>query len=183
MKLIGIHGKPRAGKDTLANIFVRHGYLRYGPGDPVKQATAAMFNVEIENFYLDHRKDTVDPFWNISYREMAQKVGKESSRDVFGEDFWMRHVERKLSLLGDNHGLVLADIRYENEIHWVKARNGVVIFVKRDHRDYVANEGHAAERGLPENLADFIIENNGTIKELQDRAQELLVSWGIVDIA
>ena len=181
-KLIGIHGKPRAGKDTLAHFFINFGYLRYGPGDPVKQATAAMFNVDIDNLYQDDLKDTTDPFWQISYREMMQKVGKESSRDVFGEDFWMRHIERKLQLLPDYvPGLILPDIRYANEIKWVRERGGIVIFITRKNRTVIADETHAAEQGLPEELADYTIKNDGTINELHNEAGILAVAHGLVD--
>jgi hypothetical protein len=172
--LIGVHGKPRAGKDTIAARLVqKHNLLRYGPSVPVKTTTAAMFNFPVENLYDDSKKDTVDPFWNISYREMAQKVGKESSRDIFGEDFWMRHVDLMWQKILTEEvyyeGMVLADIRYPNEVAWVKKHGGLVVFVTRENRNYVANETHAAERGLDEALADVIIPNNGTIEELWEK--------------
>ncbi|HUW48078.1 hypothetical protein E4H12_15655 [Candidatus Thorarchaeota archaeon] len=170
--LIGIHGKPRAGKDTLAK-FLKEKYvlLQYGPSVPVKEATAAMFDVPVECFYDDAVKDTVNKFWGISYREMAQKVGKESSRDIFGEDFWMRHVEKVLTEIPEGfNGLVFADIRYANEVDWIKKHGGLVIFVTREFRSFVANEEHAAERGLPLDLADVVLPNNGTIQELYDKA-------------
>lgn len=176
--LIGIHGKPRAGKDTLAkHLREKYNLVQYGPSFPVKRATAAMFNVPEENFWKDETKEQLDPFWGITYREMAQKVGKESSRDVFGEDFWMRHVEKtwESPLLGYN-GMLLADIRYENEVRWVKSRGGIVIFVTRDNRDYAANESHPAEHGLPLELADVVIPNNRTIQELYDNA-DLVVEY------
>ncbi len=50
--LFGLHGKPRVGKDTLAAYLAnRHSLLRYGPSVPVKDTTAAMFNIPRE--YLD----------------------------------------------------------------------------------------------------------------------------------
>jgi hypothetical protein len=168
--LIGIHGKPRAGKDTLAAYLKqKHNLLQYGPSMPVKRTAAAMFDVPLECFNDDNLKDTVDPFWGISYREMAQKVGKESSRDVFGDDFWMRNVEKYFNSFSRAYdGLILADIRYANEARWVTNNNGIVIFVTRENRDYAANESHPAEQGLPFELADVVIPNNGTVQELYD---------------
>lgn len=95
--LIGLHGKPRSGKDTLAaHLIAKHNLLRYGPSVRVKDTTAVMF--DFPRWYLDDdkMKEAYDPFWKMTYREMAQKVGKESSRDVFGDDIWMRHVEKQL---------------------------------------------------------------------------------------
>jgi hypothetical protein len=181
--LIGIHGKPRAGKDTLANFLVdKYNLLRYGPSMPVKAATAAMFNVPLEYLSDDNMKEQIDSFWKMSYREMMQKIGKECSRDIFGEDFWLRHVDKvwarvKDDLLTDVHrrqisynGMILADVRYANEITWVKQRGGLVIFVTREDRKYVANAQHVAEQGLPLDLADVVIPNNDTIVELHERA-------------
>jgi len=164
--LIGIHGRPHSGKDTAANYLVdKYGFSKFGPSFPVKATAAAMFDVDIDCFYNPEIKETIDPFWGISYREMAQKIGKESSRDVFFEDIWMRHVEKRL---GNGVNIVLADIRYFNEAEWVRNHGGTVIFINRDalSRGYVANEQHPCERGLPDELAHFIVENNGTIKQL-----------------
>jgi len=168
--LIGIHGKPHSGKDTAANYLVdKYGFSKFGPSFPIKITAAAMFDVDIECFYNPEIKETIDPFWGISYREMAQKIGKESSRDVFFEDIWMRHVEKRLNDDNtDNVGIVLADIRYANEAEWVKAHGGKVLFVYRssENRGYIANSNHPAEQGLNELLADHTINNNGTVKLL-----------------
>jgi len=170
--LIGIHGKPRAGKDTLAK-YLREKYklFQFGPSVAVKATAAAMFNVPLNCFYDDNLKEQIDPFWQISYREMAQKVGKESSRDIFGEDIWMRHVAKmRAELPADCNGLIFADIRYQNEAVWVRNNGGLVVFVTRENRSYVANETHAAEQGLPTEFADVIIPNNDTFEELFKRA-------------
>lgn len=176
--LIGIHGKPRSGKDTVADYLVSEYRLsKFGPSFPVKATAAAMFDVDINCFYDQSIKETIDPFWGISYREMAQKVGKESSRDVFGDDIWMRHVEKRLKDDTTNdRGIVLADIRYANEAEWVKAHGGTVLFVYRssENRGYVANASHPAEQGLPETVADYIINNNSTLGMLYDKVDGLM---------
>jgi hypothetical protein len=187
--LIGIHGKPHAGKDTIADYLIdEYGFYKFGPSNPVKRTAAAMFNVPIECFIDPALKEKIDPFWKISYREMAQKVGKESSRDVFGEDFWMMHVGQKLAQIEQEDtqatqrdirmGVVMADIRYSNEARWVKNNGGVVLFVERSDRarGYVANSGHAAEQGLPEDLADYIVSNDGDFKQLYRRIDKM-VEW------
>lgn len=180
-KLIGIHGKPRAGKDTVANYLIeKHNYVRYGPSVRVKMTTAAMFDVPIEYLDDDKMKDAYDPFWKMTHREMMQKVGKECSRDIFGEDFWMRHVERFIHMMGKSEryktyaGVVLADLRYANEADWVHDQGGVVLIVKRDNRPQVSNESHAAEHGLPDEYADWIIKNNSTIKQLYDSLDSVI---------
>lgn len=176
-KLLGIHGKPRSGKDTVADYLVaNYGFTKFGPSFPVKATTAAMFDVPLECFYDQNIKENIDPFWGISYREMAQKVGKESSRDVFFEDIWMRHVEKKLN---ENLNIVMGDIRYANEAEWVRNHGGKVLFITRNDyfRGYVANAGHAAEQGLPSNLANGSIQNDGSLEELFLNVDWLMNSW------
>jgi hypothetical protein len=178
--LFGLHGRPRVGKDTVAaHLIKKYNLLRYGPSVPVKDTTAAMF--DIPRWYLDDdkMKDEMDPYWKMTYRQMAQKVGKESSRDVFGDDFWMKHVDlkwrsiqmhRTTMVMGSpdkpvHSGMVLADIRYQNEVEWVKERGGTVIFVVRDNAPKSSDTGHVVDAGLPIGLADLVIYNNGTIDE------------------
>lgn len=187
--LIGLHGKPRVGKDTLAAYLIKkYNLLRYGPSVPVKDATAAMFDIPRSYFDDDDIKDRFDPFWQMTYRQMAQKVGKESSRDVFGDDIWMRHVSRKWIHIRDPHdingryhtthvaygGMILADIRYANEVEWVKKNGGLVIFIQRTDAPKSSDTGHAAEKGLPADLADVLVYNNGTIEELYANADKQL---------
>jgi hypothetical protein len=194
--LIGLHGKPRVGKDTTANHLIKKlNLLRYGPSVPVKDTTAAMFDIPRHYLDDDNMKDEMDPYWKMTYRQMAQQVGKESSRDVFGEDFWMKHVDlkwrsikaprRPMAIGMDSgnpvyNGMILADIRYANEIEWVHERGGHVFFVVRDDAPKSSDQGHVVDQGLPLKLADLIIYNNETIDELYARVDNELAffySW------
>lgn len=166
-RLIGLHGKPRVGKDTVANYLIsRRNLRRYGPSVRVKDTAAVMFDVPREYFDDDNMKDVVDPFWKITYRQMAQKVGKESSRDIFGDDIWMRHVEKQLLTLDSAYGFILADIRYASEIKWIKEHGGDVYYVLREDAPKSSDQGHPVDAGLPLDLADILIYNNGTKDEL-----------------
>lgn len=165
-RLIGLSGRPRTGKDTVAKYLIsKYKYRRYGPSVRVKDTAAIMFDVPREYFDDDNMKDQIDPFWGITYRQMAQKVGKESSRDVFGDDIWMRHVEKQLLTLDSAYGFILADIRYASEIKWIKEHGGDVYYILRHNAPKSSDEGHVADAGLPLDLADLLIYNDGT-KEL-----------------
>lgn len=192
--LIGIHGKPKAGKDIIADHIIDHyAFTKYGPSYPVKKAAAAMFDVDIKNFYNVDRKEMVDPFWGISYREMAQKVGKESSRDIFGEDIWLRHVSKMMRTIEEQNevyiakgfpqhcvlGIIMADVRYPNEAQWVRDQGGKMIFVFRPDaaRGYIANAGHPAEAGFPPTAEDYVIYNESTIEVLKGQVDVLMQSY------
>ena len=189
--IIGIHGKPRSVKSTLARYLSARGkynLYQYGPSVAVKDAAAAMFGVDRALFDDDNKKDVIDPYWKLTYREMAQKVGKESSRDIFGEDFWMRHVQRKWNSICNEqtldgrynaahfvyNGMILADVRYANEVKWIQERAGTVIFIVRDNLPVSSGTDHAAEAGLSVALANFVIYNNGTLEELYKQVDRCL---------
>lgn len=192
MLLVGVHGKPHSGKDTIADYIIsKYNFCKYGPSVRVKMTAATMFDVPLDCFVDQNKKETIDPFWGISYREMAQKVGKESSRDVFGDDIWMRHVEKiinkfescnntlfddRLETLKIITGIVLADIRYDTEAQWIHDHGGYVIITKRDtaKRGYVANESHPVEHGIDDTFGDYIIDNDETIEDLYKKVDTIV---------
>jgi dephospho-CoA kinase len=178
--IIAISGRPRSGKDTVCNYLMsKMPLVRYGPSVAVKRATAAMFNFPEEYLYDDKKKETVNDFWGMSYRQMAQMIGKECSRDVFGNNFWMRHVDRYLEedLPEETQGIILADVRYQNELEWAKAREGLTINVHRTNRSEISNPGHAAEQGLADDLFNVVIHNNGSLKALYTTLDHLMANY------
>lgn len=181
--IIALHGFPRSGKDVICSyILSKLPLLRYGPSVQVKKATAVMFDIPEEYLYDDKMKDEYNYFWELSYRQMAQLVGNECSRKIFGPDFWMKHVDKFLQdrLPEDKQGIILADVRYPNEAEWVKSNNGILIYVTRKNRPIASNESHEAEKGLDPKLADIIIENDGTFEELYEKIDLVLKTYNLI---
>ncbi len=198
--LIGLHGKPQVGKSTVAtHLCKKYNLMTYGPSVRVKLTTAAMFDFPVEYLDNNEKKDQMDPFWGMTYRQMAQKVGKESSRDVFGDDIWMRHVEKELLkreeikrkcqdpteltyevTLPDGKkwsyydGIVLADVRYANEVQWIKDHDGCVVYIIREGAPKTSDQGHVVDAGLPIELANYIVYNNTTIEKMNEQADGCL---------
>ena len=76
--LIGICGRKRCGKDTIADYLVKnYNFVKYNFGDQVKLICKLMFDFSDEQINGD-LKDVVDPRWNIKPRDTFQ---------VFGTDF------------------------------------------------------------------------------------------------
>ena len=76
--LIGICGRKRCGKDTVADYLVKnYNFVKYNFGDQVKLICKLMFDFSDEQINGD-LKDVVDPRWNIKPRDTFQ---------VFGTDF------------------------------------------------------------------------------------------------
>jgi hypothetical protein len=61
MKIIGIGGRARAGKDTAAKTLVQNGYVRIALADALKEFVSQSLEIPIEYFQRDDLKDK--PFY------------------------------------------------------------------------------------------------------------------------
>ena len=92
--------------------------------------------------------------WGTDYR-------RKRSRD----DYWLRQW-----LYGWQHGLgglhVVPDVRFANEAEAIRELGGVIVRVERPGVGPLS--AHVSE--VPPAEPDFIIRNNGTIRDLQSQA-------------
>lgn len=88
-----------------------------------------------------------------------------------------------LGFLGQQvvNGVVFADVRYINEINKTKEAGGTLIRIKRPTASlegaYAAHASESGQLDIPDDLFDFVIDNDGTLEEfmqnIKDVAQEL----------
>jgi len=57
MKIIGLAGRARSGKDTVADYFVAQGYKRLSFADRLKDVVASTFNHDIKEYYSDKKEN------------------------------------------------------------------------------------------------------------------------------
>jgi len=154
-KLIGLVGRARSGKDSVARRLYQYSYHPLSLAEPLKRAACEIFGIP---FYQAEGKDfdreAVDPTWGISVREMLQKLGTEGVRDVFGEDHWVRLLAKRLDFAsGAGYLSVVTDIRFPNEVEMIRARGGEIWGVVREGYDHGPVE-HESERLAAENLEE-----------------------------
>ena len=72
---------------------------------------------------------------------------------------------------------IITDMRFPNELKAVKDREGITIRVNRLSVEQSAYERakHESETALDNATFDYVIENNGTIKELVEKVREILI--------
>jgi len=171
-KIIGLGGIARSGKTTALNLMkdriTAAGFKaeEYSIAEPVRQVVSIMFNVPIETLRDDDMKDELNEYWNLTYREMMQKVGHESSRLVFFMDFWTRNLESRIND-SDADVILLADVRFPTDADWVLGKSGIIVNVNNDYASQEHKGTHSSELGLPKELIDVEIDNNGTLDELK----------------
>ncbi len=163
MKLIGITGKAGAGKDTAANMI---SHTVFSLATPIKTAAAVIFGLPIKNFYDQSLKEVVDEHWNMSPRSMIQLLGTEACRGAFGDDIWLRSMEKIMTLSTGIDKFVIADIRFENEADWLRGQGGQIVHIVRPNQQLIKTDSHTSEAGVEVKEQDIVIMNKGTLNDL-----------------
>lgn len=181
----------------------KHGYIKESFANSVKDAVSSVFGWErnlLEGDTPESRvwRETDDAWWSehlkrpFSPRLALQLMGTESGRNVFHRDVWV------LSLLKRVHpqkNYVIADVRFPNEIDMIKKMGGKVYRVKRGPEPEWFNfaEGlnmttsfdgsiqkmknypdvHYSEWAWVGKFFDSVIENEGTLKDLELKVAKL----------
>jgi hypothetical protein len=177
MKLIGVHGKARSGKDTFARALNKtEAFHRMAFADPLKSAVAGLFNIPLEVAFSEDKDQEVKP-WGLTLRDILQRFGTEAMRDVFGQDFWInRWLAEYLEL--QDHNVVVTDVRFANEAALIRSMGGTVVHMQRDGAGLAGPlSGHLSEQTLPYEPGDVIVLNNGTVDNLTSKARNILQSF------
>lgn len=183
MMLIGLAGKARSGKDTAAAYLAKDiGLYRHAFADPIKRMLEQVFG----NNFVDGDRERIDPISGVSYRKLMQTLGTEWGRAV-QPDLWTRVAKAKWEWVKDgmpwetplgkcsnlqlhneqmNAGMVLSDVRFDNEAEWIRSEGGIVIHVERPDTDQVGIAGHASEAGLTKIHGDWVLRNDRSLCSL-----------------
>ena len=166
--IIGITGLARSGKDTAAKFLVEEkNFQQISFAWALKRACAAMYGIDLTKFDLGDRLGA-DPFWQMTYREILQKVGTDLVTNHLDPDFWVKRVAYQVSKMDDMKvPVVISDVRFENEATWVRQQGGIIIRIVRHDSGLPDELGrHVSESGIAHNNKDFIVENNSTVEDL-----------------
>lgn len=184
--IVGFSGRAGAGKDTAADYLVQHyGFQRFAFADGLR----AMLFALLDHAHVDHAwvteptlKESVIPGLGASYRQLAQTLGTEWARRELGDDFWLRVADMTLGLQPYAGGLsaplhdriVISDVRFHNEVQWIRNRGGCVIGINRSTQTV---RPHISERLIDSLEIWTSINNDGPLDKLYrqlDRLAELM---------
>lgn len=128
-KIIGISGNARSGKDTLGRNMVS---ILSDSGIKAKTFSFAHeLKKSVDGFLIEQlgiSAFTEDSDEKKIIRPFLVNWGTEIMRKKDSEH-WIKSIEKKLS---DNCVNIITDVRFENELDWVKEKDGLSVFLSRE---------------------------------------------------
>jgi len=168
--IIGVCGHKQHGKDTIANYFTlyRSHYIQLAFADPLKDAIKVLFDVSDEQLYNPKEKEVVDPRWNVTPRQMMQKLGTFIRND-FSEDFFVNHLAMRCFGISR---ICVSDVRRQNEANFIKERGGIIIKVFRPGME--DSDTHESETDIENIKEDYFVRNDGSIASLYSKLDHIM---------
>lgn len=174
LKVVGVTGLMRSGKDSIAEVLVQDfGYMRLSHADALKEGCAAMLGRPLIDMYEGDR-EAVMPDWGFSIRHFLQVMGTECVRGHFRQDFWIVALTQRIAALSRDTGqseFVIPDVRFEDEAKNVREHGGFVIHVERPGQ---VRGTHASEQGVAFVEGDATISNDGTLADLRAKVHAVM---------
>lgn len=182
--LIAISGYATSGKDTIADRLCDvHGYRRLAFADLLRKCLEALnpildmemewdvlvpvrYNDALERYGYHASKEMYPEF-----RESLQRMGTDVGRKLLDDNIW---VDATMASLEPGVDYVLTDARFPNETEAVIQKGGKVLRVERTNVG-PAND-HPSEISLDDWDFDEIIDNCGTIEDLNDKVDRFIKS-------
>tara|TARA_A100001015_G_C15029662_1_gene732489 strand:- start:887 stop:1471 length:585 start_codon:yes stop_codon:yes gene_type:complete len=174
--IIGILGNKNVGKDTLANYLVQtEGFKKISFATNLKNCLKVMFNWNDNNLSFEN-KEVDDEIWKVSPRMMLQLLGTEFLRDYCKdvidckinfngkEEEFSYHIKKlfldNIELFRQNENIVISDVRFSDEVKFIKWLNGKIIKLERKKAIVNNYNNHKSENNINNLEYDFKIQNN-----------------------
>lgn len=167
MIAIGLCGRPHSGKGEVRCILEsQFGFYPINTKLPLIQATSALTGIDESALHSQKAKATM--FRGYQYRQIMGKVG-DAIENMFGESFL---IERALDPYKYSDGNFVVDALRKSQ---TKTFPGYVV-------EIVSNRGIETHNNFDlydRDRIDYIIENNGSLGELEYNVAEMLDKLGI----
>lgn len=156
-------------KDNMYINIKTHALVNYSPEISKSIISADYYYNNIDTLYSD------DKDYYISIRELMVYVGTYLIRFNVGDEFFIRVVNNFINKNYNNEAIIVSDVRFDNELDFIKSKHGVTILVKNSRVSKLQNiaENITDEQSLD---FDYEINNNGSIHDLLKAVYNLLTT-------
>jgi hypothetical protein len=176
--IIGILGRSRVGKDTVANILCKHlgqQALILRLSQPLKDAVQALYGFTHAQLEQDE-KDVIDPRFGLTPREVIQHICQDTMLR-HGQDFFSRKMYFHEVPKHPNKTIIIPDVRYDHDIKMIHEQGGFLIKVIRSH----GPPKHPWEDPIDAMEGDHCVMNDTSIEELEAKIKEIIDTVSIAE--
>lgn len=180
--IIGISGKTRVGKDTVAAIYQEIYSEYFDQALPIFRLAQPIYD-EAKIFYKKHRLT-----WRKN-RRLLEGMGEAFNQDWYKKEDKLIHLFNQKFEKGEfGKAFIVPDVRKKSQADWFKER-GTLIRIEADSEVIEQRctdlgeeflQGHYSNTELDNYDFDFIITNNGSEEDLVDKVTNILKK-GYVD--
>ena len=169
MKIIMIGGKARSGKDTFTDFLL----------EELKEKKACRIQISSYIKYYAMKYFGWDGEEETKPRDLLNKLATEIIREKIDPDFHINRLIQDIEVLSHFYDIfIVSDVRLPSEIEKVKEKFSDVVTVKLLRESDELNESqktHITETALDNYEGfDYVIDNNGTLNQLQEKALKLI---------
>ena len=163
MRLIGLCGYARVGKDEAAKALVELGWARVAFADDLKSEVCRTFGITQK--YLEDNKE--------AWRPLLVEWGR--ARRLLEPNYW---IQRAMAMVSNDlsTGVVVTDVRYWNEAKYLRCLEGTIVRIHRPGFEAVNDEERTSVAeidGAQRILGVVNIDNSGSIASLHNAIQKI----------
>lgn len=177
---IGVKGnRIGCGKDTVtlmiiralekANVMIQHKKF----ATPIREIVSVLTGIPTSVTETTEGKAMFIPKAGKTIGKLLQDIGT-AMKQVVHDEVWI-----DAAFVGINDNVIFSDVRFPKELQVVKERNGIIIEVRREGGPEInplagRSSLHESETALRGYEVDFVIENNGTVEELEAKVNKFV---------
>jgi hypothetical protein len=198
--LIGVSAKIGNGKDTFFEILAKKtsgAYENKKFSYKLKKIASILTGIPIEKFEdQEFKKTNLGKEWNkfkysgnplkdnssfevyehiMTVREFLQRLGTEAMREGLHENVWLNALYSDFDF--EKSKWCITDMRFKNELESVKKNCGITVRINRPNSIII---DHPSETELDNEQFDYVIENNGTLEDFEQKIDDFLQKFNII---
>ena len=164
VEIIGLLGHQGVGKNyisekILPTILSKKNYVVLAFADHFKIDCISKHNADYNKVFGEKDFET---------RRLLQLCGTEEGRNKYGFDIWVKTMLNWVKVLSSRgvERFIISDVRFENEIEWIKSLGGIIIKIEAPERykQRLINETNGDEEKMKEIMNHYSEINIDKIK-------------------
>lgn len=183
--VVVVCGNSKHGKDAFTDFLAEEAArcTRRAYADPLKEVLSQLLGVPLEYFYRQDYKATYSVYGK-TLRVWLQQFGTEYCRNQIHRDIWIHRMADFVRSVSSDV-VFISDGRFRNEIVTLRESLGeaaVVRSVKVVRPSQPVDLSHRSESEIyymPDEEFDAVVVNDGSLKDLQEKAGVLLAQFEI----